>query len=156
QLGEGHLGGVAVPGLAVGHGELAALDEQVDVLGGAVGGQFGREQGELLEEGGALAPGARLAHRPAVPVVRHRRLVARRPAGEVHSVSNSSRTVAAVAPSFSTGACPCSAYPMAYFRTSSRDLVPWSRRSSSQASKAPGTAAASGPVPGTRSSPRPR
>ncbi len=30
-------------------------------------------------------------------------------ADEVHSVSNSSRTVSTVAPMFSTGACPCSA-----------------------------------------------
>lgn len=45
-------------------------------------------------------------------------------AEEVHSVSNSSRTVSTVAPTFSTGACPCSAYPIAYFSTSSRDLVP--------------------------------
>ncbi len=77
-------------------------------------------------------------------------------AEEVHSVSNSSRTVSTVPPTRSTGACPCSAYPMAYVRTSASGLVPWSRRSSIQASKAPGTAAASGPVPGTRSRPRER
>ncbi len=76
-------------------------------------------------------------------------------ADEVHSVSKSARTDSTVSPTRSTGGCPSSAYPMAYFMTSARDLVPWSRRSSIHASKAPGTAAASGPVPGTRSKPSP-
>ncbi len=83
QVGQRHLGGVPVPGLAVGHGELAALDQQVDVVGGPVRRQLGRQQGELLQEHRALAPGPGLAHGPAVPVVRHRRLVGRGPAGEV-------------------------------------------------------------------------
>ncbi len=46
-------------------------------------GQLGREQRELLEQDGALAPGAGLAHGPAVPVVRRGSLVGRGPAGQV-------------------------------------------------------------------------
>jgi hypothetical protein len=45
-------------------------------------------------------------------------------ADDVHSVAKSSRTVPTVSPTRSTGACPSSAYPTAYFRTSARDFVP--------------------------------
>jgi len=44
---------------------------------------------------------------------------------------------------------------MAGSTTSRSDCVPWSRSRSSHASKAPGTVAASGPDPGTSSSPSP-
>ncbi len=75
--------GVAVPGLAVGHRELAALDQQVQVLGGGVRRQLVGKQRELLEEGGALAPGPGLAEGPAAPVEGGRGLVRRGPGREV-------------------------------------------------------------------------
>ncbi len=48
---------------------------------------------------------------------------------------------------------PWSAYPMAKPRTSSGPIVPWSRSRVSQAGVAPGTVAASKPVPGTNARP---
>lgn len=83
QLGQRHRRRVAVPGLPVGHGELAALDQQVDVVRAAALGQLARQQRQLLQQRGPLAPGPGLAHGPAVPVVRRRRLVGRGPGGEV-------------------------------------------------------------------------
>ena len=52
--------------------------------------------------------------------------------------------------------CPSRAYPIAKSSTSASSHVPWSRKSRSQASTAPGTAAASAPEPGTSSSPSAR
>ena len=54
---EGHLGRVPVPGLPVGHGELAALDQQVDVLGGAVPRAARAAAGRAA--GGGPGPGSR-------------------------------------------------------------------------------------------------
>ncbi len=66
---------------------------------------------------------------------------------------NRSPTPAMVRRTLSSTGCPSRAYPMAKAHTSPSSHVPGSRRSSSHASTAAGTAAASAPAPGTLSSP---
>ena len=78
--------GVAVIGLAIGEGELRALDERVhEVRAERVHRREIEvlEQRELLEEDRALAPGPAFEHRVAVIVERDRVFDARLPAGEV-------------------------------------------------------------------------
>ena len=76
---------VAVPGLAVGEGELRGLGQQVDEVGrgGVEGGEVGAvEQGELLQERRSLAPRPGLEDGGAVVVERRpapRRWPASRP-----------------------------------------------------------------------------
>ena len=78
--------GVAVPGLAIGKGELGALDDGVQELRALrphCREIEAGEEGELLEEDRALAPRAGLGHAIAVIVVAERRLVARLEARQV-------------------------------------------------------------------------
>ena len=70
--------GVAVPGLAVGEGELRALGHRVHVLGERLperGEVEALEQAQLLQEDRRLAPRPGLQHRDAVVVDGERRLV---------------------------------------------------------------------------------
>jgi hypothetical protein len=88
QVGERHIGElrVAVPGLAVGEGELCALSDGVYPFRArlAHGDEVeSLEQPELLEEDGRLAPRACLEDLVAVVVDRQRLLPGRRPVAEV-------------------------------------------------------------------------
>ncbi len=79
QVVKRHVGerGVAVPGLAVGEGELARLGHRVDEVRGSRahrGQVVAVEQGELLQEDRALAPGTGLGDGQPVVVVRDGRL----------------------------------------------------------------------------------
>ena len=64
-----------------------------------------------------------------------------------HATTSSARTIPG------SSGNPSRANPIAYDATSASSIVPKSRSSSIQASNAPGTHAASGPVPGIRSWP---
>ena len=77
---------VAVPGLPVGESQLGALGDRVDELGAARAHLFEIkpvEQGQLLEEHRALAPGAGLADGEAAEVEGDGRLGGRPPGGQV-------------------------------------------------------------------------
>ena len=97
QLRQRGSGVVAVPGLPIGEGQLAAFDDGVQIVGAEQAGRGQVEAGqqrELLQEHRALPPGAGLADLVAVVVEAGRLLDRAAPAGQIRAGQHAGMTLA--------------------------------------------------------------